>query len=67
MIESDISLHAATLLSLCIDLTFDLVSIEAVCDPPCENNAFCQQGICMCPVGFTGPSCTEGMYLNIGS
>ncbi|XP_022097489.1 fibrillin-1-like [Acanthaster planci] len=28
------------------------------CIPPCQNGGTCRSGTCICPEGFTGPTCT---------
>ncbi|XP_035668270.1 kielin/chordin-like protein isoform X5 [Branchiostoma floridae] len=32
---------------------------ERGCDPACENGGTCQFGQCICPVGYSGPTCSS--------
>ena len=34
--------------------------LGVTCNPPCNNNGTCVNRRCVCPEGFTGPTCLQG-------
>lgn len=41
-------------ISLCIEHVAFFAAITPSCSPSCGANAFCQEGVCVCNVGYLG-------------
>lgn len=48
---------------LLLNQLYDLCHHAVSCSPPCENGGHCvAPNLCSCPIGWRGPTCSQGTY-----